>query len=56
VTTVLGLLPMAIGMGEGAEIRRPMALTVCAGLISATLLTLVIIPVVYDLFGGRDRA
>ncbi len=55
VTTVLGLLPMAMGMGEGAEIRRPMAITVCAGLISATLLTLVIIPVAYNIFGGRDR-
>ncbi len=48
-TTVLGLLPMALGLGEGAEIRTPMALTVIAGLISATLLTLVVIPVVYDL-------
>ncbi len=48
-TTVLGLLPMALGLGEGAEIRTPMAITVVAGLISATLLTLVIIPTVYSL-------
>ena len=48
-TTVLGLMPMAMGLGEGAEIRTPMALTVIAGLISATILTLVVIPVVYDL-------
>ncbi len=48
-TTVLGLLPMALGVGEGAEIRTPMAITVVAGLISATLLTLVIIPTVYSL-------
>ena len=47
-TTVLGLLPMALGLGEGAEIRTPMAITVVAGLISSTLLTLVIIPVVYS--------
>ncbi len=47
-TTVLGLLPMAMGLGEGAEIRTPMAITVVAGLISSTLLTLVIIPVVYS--------
>ncbi len=50
LTTILGLLPMALGLGEGAEIRTPMAITVIAGLLSATLLTLIIIPVVYDLF------
>ncbi len=48
-TTVLGLLPMALGLGEGAEIRTPMALTVIAGLTSSTFLTLVIIPTVYSL-------
>ncbi len=48
-TTVLGLLPMALGLGEGAEIRTPMAITVVAGLISATVLTLVIIPTVYSI-------
>ena len=53
-TTVLGLLPMALGLGEGAEIRTPMALTVIAGLISATVLTLVVIPVVYDLMDWRE--
>jgi multidrug efflux pump subunit AcrB len=49
MTTVLGLLPMALGLGEGAEIRTPMALTVIAGLTSSTFLTLVIIPTVYSL-------
>lgn len=53
LTTVLGLLPMALGFGEGAEIRAPMAITVIGGLLFATLLTLVVIPVVYDLI---DRA
>jgi HAE1 family hydrophobic/amphiphilic exporter-1 len=53
-TTVLGLLPMALGFGEGAEIRTPMALTVITGLVSATLLTLVVIPTVYDLMDWRD--
>ncbi len=47
-TTVLGLLPMAVGMGDGAEIRAPMAITVIVGLITSTLLTLVIIPTVYS--------
>ncbi len=46
-TTVLGLLPMALGLGDGAEIRTPMAITVIAGLISATVLTLVVIPSLY---------
>ncbi len=49
MTTVLGLLPMALGLGDGAEIRTPMALTVIAGLISSTFLTLVVIPTVYSL-------
>ena len=47
MTTVLGLLPLALGVGEGAEIQRPLALTIIAGLLSATVLTLVVIPVVY---------
>lgn len=53
-TTVLGLLPMALGMGEGAEIRTPMAVTVIAGLISATLLTLIVIPTIYNLVARGD--
>jgi hydrophobic/amphiphilic exporter-1 (mainly G- bacteria), HAE1 family len=48
-TTVLGLLPMAVGHGEGSELRAPMALTVIGGLVCATALTLLIIPVVYTL-------
>ena len=47
LTTTLGLLPMAMGFGEGAEIRAPMAITVIGGLIISTLLTLVVIPVMY---------
>ena len=46
-TTVLGLLPMAMGLGEGAEIRTPMAWTIIAGLITSTVLTLIVIPTVY---------
>jgi HAE1 family hydrophobic/amphiphilic exporter-1 len=44
LTTVLGLLPMALVTGQGAEMRRPLAITVMAGLSSSTLLTLFIIP------------
>jgi multidrug efflux pump subunit AcrB len=45
---------MIVASGEGAEMRRPMAVTVMAGLSSATILTLVIIPMIYYIFGGRD--
>ncbi|GHG67661.1 acriflavin resistance protein [Alishewanella longhuensis] len=53
LTTVLGLLPLALGTGEGSEIRVPMAITVIFGLSLATLLTLVFIPVLYSLQQGR---
>jgi hypothetical protein len=54
-TTVLGLLPMALGLGEGAEIRTPMALAVIGGLLSSTALTLLVIPVVYALVDGLSE-
>jgi HAE1 family hydrophobic/amphiphilic exporter-1 len=53
LTTALGLLPMAIGFGEGAEVRTPMAITVIGGLLVSTLLTLVVIPVVYSLLDRK---
>ncbi|MEM7610195.1 MAG: efflux RND transporter permease subunit [Pseudomonadota bacterium] len=53
LTTALGLLPMALGFGEGSEVRTPMAIAVIGGLVTSTLLTLVVIPVVYSIF---DRA
>jgi HAE1 family hydrophobic/amphiphilic exporter-1 len=56
VSTVLGLLPMAIGFGEGAEVRTPMAITVIGGITVSTLLTLVVIPVVYSLMTRERRA
>lgn len=49
LTTTLGLLPLAIGIGEGAEVRAPMAITVIGGLTVSTFLTLIVIPVVYSL-------
>ena len=49
LTTVLGLLPMALSWGEGAEVRAPMAITVMGGLLFSTMLTLLLIPVVYEL-------
>jgi HAE1 family hydrophobic/amphiphilic exporter-1 len=50
LTTVVGLIPMALGIGEGAEIRTPMAITVIVGLSTATILTLVVIPTLYYQF------
>jgi HAE1 family hydrophobic/amphiphilic exporter-1 len=47
LTTVLGLIPMAIAWGEGAELRAPLAITVLFGLMVSTLLTLVVIPAAY---------
>ncbi len=48
-TTVLGLFPMALGLGEGSELRSPMAVAVIGGLLLSTLLTLLVIPAVYRL-------
>jgi len=47
LTTILGLMPMALGLGEGAEVRAPMAITVIGGVLLTTFLTLLVIPVVY---------
>ena len=53
LTTALGLLPMAMGFGEGSEVRTPMAITVIGGLVVSTMLTLVVIPVVYSLMDRK---
>ncbi len=50
---VFGFLPLALAFGEGAEVRSPMAITVIGGLLVSTLLTLVVIPVVYDLLDRK---
>ncbi len=50
LTTVVGMLPMAISTSSGAEIRAPLAITVLGGLIATTFLTLFVIPVIYSLF------
>jgi hydrophobic/amphiphilic exporter-1 (mainly G- bacteria), HAE1 family len=47
---IMGMMPIAIGIGEGAESRSPMAIAVIGGLITSLLLTLVVVPVAYDLF------
>jgi len=50
LTTVLGMLPMAIDASQGSEMRAPMAITVIGGLIATTFLTLYVIPIIYSLF------
>lgn len=50
ITTILALLPLTIGVGESAALRSPMAIAVISGLITSTLLTLVVIPCVYYVF------
>jgi len=53
LTTILGLAPLAFSSGEGAELRAPLAITVMSGLLVATLLTLLLIPVLYSLFDRK---
>jgi HAE1 family hydrophobic/amphiphilic exporter-1 len=56
LTTIVGLLPLALGLGEGGELQAPLARTVIGGLTSATFITLLFIPALYLLFErGRER-
>ncbi|HUM79227.1 MAG TPA: efflux RND transporter permease subunit [Candidatus Saccharicenans sp.] len=55
LTTILGMLPLALGIGEGSEIQTPMARVVIGGLTSSTFITLLVIPVVYSLFEQRRQ-
>jgi cobalt-zinc-cadmium resistance protein CzcA len=52
----LGLVPFLFATGPGSEVQRPLAIVVIGGLISSTLLTLVVVPVLYRVFEGRDRS
>lgn len=55
LTTILGLLPLALGIGEGTEMNQPMGIAVIGGLISSTFLTLYIVPIIYSLFDRETR-
>jgi HAE1 family hydrophobic/amphiphilic exporter-1 len=55
VTTILGLVPMALGFGEGSEMQAPLARVVIGGLATSTLITLIVVPTVYSLFEGGWR-
>jgi len=52
---MLGLVPFLFATGPGSEIQKPLAVVVIGGLVSSTLLTLVLVPVVYSLFEGREK-
>lgn len=56
LTTVLGLLPLSFGLGEGGEAQAPLARVVIGGLLSSTLITLVLIPVMYSIFEQKLRS
>jgi HAE1 family hydrophobic/amphiphilic exporter-1 len=56
LTTIVGLLPLALGLGEGGEMQAPLARTVIGGLTSSTLITLLFIPCLYLLFERRREA
>ena len=54
MTTILGMLPLAMSTGEGAEIWRPMGITVIGGLVFSTLVTMIIVPVMYAVLASRE--
>lgn len=54
-TTILGMLPLAMSTGEGAEIWRPMGITVIGGLVFSTLVTMIIVPVMYAVLASKGE-
>jgi multidrug efflux pump subunit AcrB len=55
LTTILGMLPMALGLGNGAELWQPMGIAIVGGLTFSTVLTLVAVPILYYVFMGRSE-
>ena len=58
LTAILGMLPMALGIGEGAEIWAPMGVTIVGGMVFSTIATLILVPVLYSLVarhGDRNK-
>jgi HAE1 family hydrophobic/amphiphilic exporter-1 len=54
-TAIMATLPLALGLGEGGEAQAPLARTVIGGLTSSTLITLIVVPVVYNIFEDFRR-
>jgi HAE1 family hydrophobic/amphiphilic exporter-1 len=55
LATISGILPIAIGIGEAAEGRRPLGVVAVGGMITSTFLTLIVIPVIYTLFAALQQ-
>jgi len=55
MTTILGMLPLALSQGEGSEIWSPMGITVIGGLVLSTIVTMVIVPVMYGIFARKGE-
>ncbi len=55
LTTMLGIIPLAIGMGEGSEIYSPLGQSIAGGLVTSTFITLLMVPVLYQLLEGRKQ-
>jgi cobalt-zinc-cadmium resistance protein CzcA len=53
--TAFGLLPMLFATGPGSEIQRPLAIVVIGGLVSSTFLTLILLPILYEMFGEAKQ-
>ncbi|MFY9494726.1 MAG: efflux RND transporter permease subunit, partial [Limnochordia bacterium] len=55
ITTIFGLIPVALGIGAGSEFQRPLAATLMGGLITSTLLTLFVIPAIYEILAKLEN-
>jgi cobalt-zinc-cadmium resistance protein CzcA len=55
ITDAVGFLPMALSSGVGSEVQRPLAVVVIGGVITSTLLTLIVLPILYSMFGKQKH-
>jgi HAE1 family hydrophobic/amphiphilic exporter-1 len=55
LATIAGILPIALGFGEAGEARRPLGVVAVGGMVTSTLLTLIVIPVIYTLIAGKQK-
>ncbi|NTU89900.1 MAG: efflux RND transporter permease subunit, partial [Actinobacteria bacterium] len=54
LTTIIAMITTALAVGESAEMSQPMAIVVIGGMVYATALTLIVVPIIYDLMGGKE--
>jgi len=55
LTTVVGMLPLALGLGEGAEMLQPLAVTIVAGLLFSMFVSLLLVPSIYTMLHYKDE-